>query len=59
MEVNIKWGNAHTELKTKQSNNKGNNTGYRTYKIGKILDTTNLKILGCLQTSTKKRIPAH
>ena len=59
MEVNIKWGDAHTELKTKQSNSKVNNIEYKTHNIGKILDTTNLKILGCLQTSTKKQIPAH
>ena len=32
---------------------------HKTYNIGKILDTTNLKILNCLQTSTKRQIPNH
>jgi hypothetical protein len=59
MEVNIKWGNAHTRLKTKQCKNKINNMEHKTYNIGKILDTTNLKILNCLQTSTKRQIPDH
>ena len=31
----------------------------KTYNIGKILDTTNLKILNCLQTSNARKIPTY
>ena len=58
MEVNIGWGNAHTKIETIQGRNKTFETNYR-YNIGKILDTTNLKILNCLQTSNSKKIPTH
>jgi hypothetical protein len=59
MELIIKWGNSHTALKTEQFNNKGKHKKHKTQRIGKIIDTGNLKILGCLRTCTEKYIPAH
>ena len=59
MEVNSGWGKANTMLETNQNRSHGKYTKHKVYKISKILDTSNLKILGCLQTSTAKQIPAH
>jgi hypothetical protein len=59
MEVNIGWGNAHTRIETKQCRNKILKMDCKTYNIGKILDTTNLKILNCLQTSNARKIPTY
>ena len=60
MDVNIGWGNAHTVLGTGQDDSREIKcTKYKIHKISKILDTLNLKILGCLQTSTAKQIPAQ
>ena len=59
MEVNIGWGNGHTVLETRQGNSREKYTKHKIHKISKILDTSNLKILGCLQTCTAKQIPAQ
>ena len=53
-EVHIKWGNAHTDLGTNKENK-----SHQICKINKVVDTSCLKILGCLHTSFADKIPKH
>ena len=53
-EVNINWGNAHTVLGANKENK-----NHQICKINKDVDTSCLKVLGCLHTSFTDKIPKH